>query len=100
MARIDNTDRITSIRLLAHVQNHISKINRLLTEETNPQGKLSNSYVNSTRSLALAEGVELMKKWRWLWEGVDQLNQSPEAAYTDSEIDAIDEDIRTTDEDE
>jgi len=99
MVRVDNTDRETARRIMRHIMGHIDKIGIALHEEVNDESYvLDSTYVAGRRAAALAEGVELMKKWRWFWEDSNQLNQSPATAYTDAEIDAIDPDIRTHEE--
>ncbi len=93
MARINNTKRVIAVRILSHLENHIHKINNILKEELNLENKFSNSHVTSRNQAAIDEGAEILKKFRWYWE--DQINQSILPAYTDAEIDVIDEDIRT-----
>jgi hypothetical protein len=97
MARVDNTTRQTAVRLLGEIQDHINKINLFLKEEQNVDAKLDATYVSGRNAAAIAEGAEILKKFRWFWEDPGQLNQTVEAAYTDAEIDAINEDIRTHD---
>ncbi len=93
MARINNTKRRTAVMILAELENHIHKINFILREEENQKGSFSNAYVNSRNQAAIDQGAEIMKKFRWYWE--DEINQIILPAYTDAEIDGIDLDIRT-----
>jgi hypothetical protein len=97
MARVDNDTRQTALALLREIQNHINRINLFLKEEANLEGKLDATYVSGRNAAAIAEGAEILKKFRWFWEDANQLNQTVLPAYTDAEIDAINENIRTHD---
>ena len=91
MARVNNTKREVVMELLAEVSTRIAKADKKLLEELDLQNKLNTTYKSSLDSGAKDDLKEVIKFLRWL---LAYLNiQNIPSAYTDSQIDTINEDI-------
>lgn len=95
MARVANPKRILVRNALAYIEQKIHEANQKLVDELNQEGKFSTAYVSGTDASAKTNVGESVKMFRWL---LGYLNISPiPTAYTDAQVDAIDINIRTFD---
>ena len=99
MARINNTKKEVVVRSLAQIENRIHQANALLRDELDTTGKLDAGYVAGADGNAKSKVGEVIKIIRWLKEDYFGISGAP-AAYTDAEMEAIDPDILTHEEDE
>ncbi len=109
MARITNTPREIARLSLAYIQNKINEVNSNLkdTEEligriqTEPTTAFTTSRINAFKTQLMNQAKtansEAISMYRWL---LSEFNITIPAALTDTAVDAIDEDIRTHEEEQ
>ena len=93
---IEQTKREKTIKALAYVENKIHSINHKFKDEEDTSGKLDTTYQSGLNTSAKNDGKDLVKMLRWLLKelGITTLP----AAYTNTQVDAIDPEIRTVEE--
>lgn len=96
MARVANTKRNIVIKSMAEVENRIHSANNKLREELDPENKLNTTYKDGLDQGAKDDLKEAVQIFRWLIE--DEFSLTPPAAFTDTDIDNLDLDIRTHEE--
>ncbi len=88
-------DKRTKVRLLLNeIENRTAKAKDFLEEEQNLQGKLDAAYVAGRDAEAKTQLSEVVKLIRWL---IEDFSLPVPVAYTDAEIDAINDKIRQYD---
>ena len=96
MARVDNSKRQLVLNALAVIENDIHSANRKLLEEQDPDNKLDATYKANLDTSAKDDVKHAVQVFRWLIE--DHFSLTAPAAFTDTDIDNIDPEIRTHEE--
>ena len=93
---VEQTKRVKTIKALAYVENKIHSINNKFKDELDISGRIDTTYQSGLNTSAKDDGKDLVKMLRWLLKelGIATLP----AAYTDTQVDAIDPEIRTVEE--
>ena len=99
MARITNTKREVVVRSMAEVEKAVHGMNKALRQEVDNSGELDTSFKAGRDAEAKALAVKIIKVIRWLKEDYFGITGNTPSAYTNAQIDAINPDIRTHDED-
>ena len=92
MARVARAKIDIIIRASNYIADNIAAGNIKLEEERDPQSKLKTAYKSTLKDGANTDIINSLKMFRWL---IKDLQLTSPSAYTDSEVDSIDEDIRT-----
>jgi len=93
MARVANTENQIIGNILGRVRQLAGEISKEIKDEGDTSGRLDTTYQGTLDASIKSKGGELIKMLRWLVE--TELALTAPTAYTDIDIDGIDEDIRT-----
>jgi len=96
MARVANSKRIIVRNALAYIEDKIHAANNKLLEEEDSSGKYSSGYLSGLDAGAKTDVKNATKMFRWLIQ--TYLGLSVPAAYTNTQVGALDPDIRTHEE--
>ena len=94
MALVDQDKDEKIIRALAYVNSEFNKAENDLQEEQNPDGRFDATWVANRDASAKGHVMNAVKMQRWL---LDNLSVTVPAAYSDAEVDLIDQFIRQKD---
>ena len=98
MARIANTKKEIVLTINIEIQKRIRAANAKLQDELNIEGKFNTAYIDSLDNSAKTDMKEAVQLFRWLIE--NEFGLTPPSAFTDAEIDIINIEIRTHEEEE
>jgi len=96
MARVPNPKNEIANNSASYIINQLKQAITDFQEELNIDNKLKQTYVNDRDNSAKSHICNAIRMSRWLHEIEFGLN--PQVPLTNSEVDAIDENIRTSEE--
>ena len=96
MALVPQTKQNKIWHVMQYVSSQSGKVSKAVREELNKEGKLDATYVGGLDAQAKQDASDIIAMLRWL---VDDLGVSVPSAFTDGEVDAINELIRQFDDD-
>ena len=93
MARIANPKDQIANAAVSYIVNELQNATKDFHEELDQESKLKTAYISARDGSAKAHADNAIKMLRWLYE--DEFGLAPPAPYSDSEVDGIDDNIRT-----
>ena len=87
----DRTGALSQV--MNYTQQKFSEIQKLILDEQDGTGRIDSTYQGTLDSNIKSLGADAVKMLRWLIE--DNLGLSAPTAFTEAQVDAIDENIRT-----